>query len=743
MTWAPDELIDPVEFVQPASRMFVDTNVFIETRPGFQGGLKVLFERCSPTILRNGSPIVVPTKVQDELRVNQGKLLKSQPDKAAKAHNALIFLRSATDAGLVRTGLGDVSNPYADDLFLDLFKSFGSSYSMCLLTFDITPKLRVRLLARQTGRRLIAGHPSKHGDIAVESGEVLFRKGHHKLAKLVANGGDPREIAELEIVLPQFEKDFGLDGALTRSSLIRLNQARSLAATATSKPFAMTSKIKPRDTALAFTSLPAEGDQVTWESASKKGVLVLGPLLGEGGEGAVFAGSKNTVVKIFDKDHITQHRKKKIELLVNSGLQAKGVCIPTVVVQNNAGEFVGYVMPRASGRVFQRTIFNKRKFEKEFPNWVKADLVDICISFLEKVEYLHSMNIILGDISPKNLMIDDQKNVFIIDADSWQVEGYPCPVGTPMFTAPRMLGKTYADDLRTVEDELFAVATMLFMIVMTGQFPYIRTGTDGDMVQLIKEGNFAFQYENRNNGDQPDGDWKYMWSHVHKPVKGLFWHTFHSDGRRYKKRPTATEWLAAFRGYKSFLENGRLNFDPMSNQIYPIRNKAFKPDTPIQDCPSCGRKNAIAGIWNDDDAHHFIPKQCNKCRNTLSLRGDTLRVAVTSRLPSASQLSAPSLSACKDCGVSVLRAQLVFGRCRACATKAGSLDPSRLCVECRRPFITNDHIGWFRSRLLDLPKSHAAIKQSCQPTQTSLRRPPTKPSNQSFWARVKKLFLGF
>lgn len=739
MSRAAEVFIDPVEFVQPDSRMFVDTNVFMETRPQFQGGLKVLFERCSGAILRNGSPIVVPTKVQDELRVNQSKLAKSRPLEAAKAHNALIFLRSATDAGLVRTDLGDASNPYADDLFLDLFKRFATTYDMCLLTFDITPKLRVRLLTNQTGKRLLAGHPSKNGDIAVESDELLYRKGHVKLAKLVEKGGDSREITELETLLPQFERAFGLADASRQKPVARQERPRSLAPTARAKPFAATSKIQPRDTALAFTSLPAEGDRVTWESPSNGGTLVLGSLLGEGGEGSVFAGGDKTVIKIFDKDHITQHRKEKIELLVNGGLQAKGLCVPSVLVRNGNGDFVGYAMPEASGREFQRTIFNRRKFEKEFPNWMKTDLVDICISFVEKVEYLHSMNIILGDINPKNLMIDDKKNVFIIDADSWQVEGYPCPVGTPMFTAPRMLGKTYSDDLRTVEDELFAVATMLFMIVMTGQFPYIRTGTDGDMVELIKEGNFAFQYGNRNNKDQPDGDWKYMWSHIHKPVKDLFWHTFHKEGKRYKSRPTATEWLEAFKAYKAYLNSRHLSFDPMSNHVYPIRHKAFRPDTPIQDCPSCGRKSAIAGIWNEDDDQYFIPKQCNKCRNAQPVRTNTPRIAAVSRVV------APVFSPCKDCRTSVPRTQLTFGRCPACTTKANSLDTGRLCVECRQPFITYDHISWFRSRVLDVPKSHSAIKQTCPPAGSVSSRPATKPITHGqlgLWARIKKWLQG-
>lgn len=46
-------------------------------------------------------------------------------------------------------------------------------------------------------------------------------------------------------------------------------------------------------------------------------------------------------------------------------------------------------------------------------------------SFLEKVVFLHSLNVILGDINPKNLIVDANKNVWIIDVDSWQVEDTP------------------------------------------------------------------------------------------------------------------------------------------------------------------------------------------------------------------------------------------------------------------------------------------------------------------------------
>lgn len=771
------QLINPVEFLEPNRRLFIDTNIFMETDEHRAGGLKRLFERGKDTIIRNSNPIVVPTKVVSEL-TRQSQLNPSsegcsrhrrQPDPNCracgdraeaikKAGTALTFLESASRVGLIRKDLGDDTNPYADDLFLKLFEHFAGTYEMCLLTHDITVKLRVRVLAHRLSKRLLVGALTKDGDLEVDSDEALFERGFRKYrrhAARVAEGTgsfkDESEVASLKPLLDQFRQSYGLKeldatGGRHSKHSSRTKPAKPLHAAnagSATAPFATTKEIPAPDVQLPFTALPTEGDQVKWESGSKSGSFSLGTLLGEGGEGSVYEGSGDTVVKIFDKDHVTLHRRQKVELMVKHGLQTPGVCVPSALVRNSAGDFVGYVMPKASGYEFQRAIFNKRKFEKEFPNWRKADLVDVCISFLEKVRYLHSMNVILGDINPKNLMVDPRKNVFIIDADSWQVEGYPCPVGTPMFTSPRMLGKSYADDLRTMEDELFAVATMLFMIVMTGQFPYIRTGTDGDIAQLIKEGRFAFQVSIRgteyNDRNQPEGDWKYMWSHIYYPVKVLFFDTFDKKhGKRYMKRPTAAEWLEAFKAYKAYLGDKQANFDPMSNEVRPIRSKAYKRETPIVDCPQCKRKDAIAGIWKDEEEYYSTPHKCNKCKESGSVRPKSTG-------KSAAPATAERNAKCTDCDKSVRKAQLTSGRCPACTKKAFSLDQSRLCTNCRQPFITYKHIDWFTSRGLEVPKSHAAIKETCQPVRASSTQAASESSSQgetSLWARFKKWLQG-
>ncbi|MCB8045049.1 hypothetical protein JM654_15525 [Microbacterium oxydans] len=182
-----------------------------------------------------------------------------------------------------------------------------------------------------------------------------------------------------------------------------------------------------------------------------------------------------------------------------------------------------------------------------------------------------------------------------------------------MFTAPTITGD-YASALRTVEEERFAIATMLFMILITGQFPYARAGADGgDFAALIASGKFTFQLGSTSDRDQPEGNWKFMWSHIPVQVKRLFWNTFQRQGgTRYDRRPTANEWLSAFREYHNFFGSND-DFDPMSNDVYPFRFRAFRPDTPIRDCQQCHRPNAIVGRWDEENQSYYEPGLCYEC----------------------------------------------------------------------------------------------------------------------------------
>ena len=223
----------------------------------------------------------------------------------------------------------------------------------------------------------------------------------------------------------------------------------------------------PEDqTQIPVSHVPASGEAVFGSTA-----LCLGEKLATGGEGSIYDLSDGTVAKIYHRGKLTVGRREKLERMTAEPVCCEGVCWPKELLRDAEGNFVGYRMERARGTELQRALFTRPALEAHFPNWKKADMVQLCITILEKICALHGRGIILGDINPLNILVVSPTEVWFVDCDSYQIGGYPCPVGTVRFTAPEIQKRNFADFLRTEGNEAFAVATLLFMLMLPGKSP--------------------------------------------------------------------------------------------------------------------------------------------------------------------------------------------------------------------------------------------------------------------------------
>ncbi len=262
-------------------------------------------------------------------------------------------------------------------------------------------------------------------------------------------------------------------------------------------------------------------------------------------------------------------------------------------------------MPIAQGKELQRSIFIKPIFLKSFPNWKRRDTVELCITILEKIKYLHDRNIMMGDINPANVLVVSPKEVFFVDTDSYQIETLPCPVGTINFTAPEGQGKRYSDFLRTVGNENFAVATLLFMIMLPGKAPYAQQG-GGDQISNIKGMNFSYPLGDQGSKQTPDGPWRFIWSHLTYDVKKAFYNTFRNGGENSTEstRLGVDDWLKIFRYYLRLLDEGKLKEqDPMPEDLFPTRHKLNSNVTYVK-CRICGE------MVNEKTAREGICRSC-------------------------------------------------------------------------------------------------------------------------------------
>lgn len=314
----------------------------------------------------------------------------------------------------------------------------------------------------------------------------------------------------------------------------------------------------------------------------------LASVLGEGGEGAVYVTNTPYVAKVYKPEKTTTHKLVKIQAMASAGVNFPGISLPLVPLYNSRNEFVGYLMQKADG-VKIRTLYQKPLLQKKFPHWTKRDLVELCVTILEKIDFLHRKGIILGDINPDNILVKTSREVYFVDCDSYQVAGYPCPVGTIPFT-PRELQNRghYGSYLRTVGNENFAVAVLLFSLMITGQMPYNQKGGVSAQQNII-DMDFSYPLGESSNKKTPNGPWRFLWSHLPWFLKDAFYNTFNRDGRYSTEgtRLSTSEWLKKFKEYLRLLDSGKLGEqDEMSTWVYPTRFKKQKGVVYVR-CPCC------------------------------------------------------------------------------------------------------------------------------------------------------------
>ncbi|MCY4540947.1 MAG: hypothetical protein OXB95_00920, partial [Rhodobacteraceae bacterium] len=317
-----------------------------------------------------------------------------------------------------------------------------------------------------------------------------------------------------------------------------------------------------KDTPIPVTSVPGFEEMVR---PSRSGVAVrLGNAVGAGGEGTVFLTSiPGKVAKIYRRERITRWRHEKLKRMVEAKVDCKGICWPEELLTNSQGEFVGFLMPHAHGHPLQKSVFVSPLLRKKFPDWTRRNLVNLCIGVLERIDYLHRMNVIIGDINPLNILAHgDGSAPYFVDVDSFQIEEFPCPVGTINFSAPEIQHwDSYSAHLRTKEHELFAVATMMFMILLPGKPPYSQQGGESQR-KNIQQGNFPYPYPYGGQGSGqtlPSGPWRYIWSHLPNPVQKEFHGSFQK-----RNRCSVADWLKVMEGYKQLIDSGYA-----SDEIFP------------------------------------------------------------------------------------------------------------------------------------------------------------------------------
>lgn len=651
-----------------------DYKIFIDTSSLLEASANDFFQNIVPILEREGAALILPLSVYKELEKlakNPAYCKQKYPNNSNL--NARAILACETVAVMykgkyLRVFADPDDGDFADNVFLHVFTKMRMKYNLLLVTQD----------------RGLAGEAMRLGK---ENRAV------HGMKKILAQRLDKNGF------LKKFPDN--------RDAKPAPHVNKSAEEIPLNERFAFTKEIVQIDGRLNVSHIPGAGEYVTAMRNGKTQQVRLLEEIGTGGEGSVYKTnlSGNLVAKIYKPEKITRLRYEKLKLMLTKDINCEGVCFPLALILNRDNVFVGYLMRAASGRDLGKSVFMPMLLKKYFPQWNRIDTVQLCVTILQKLKYLHDRNVILGDINPYNILVVSPTEVYFVDTDSYQVEGFVCPVGMPLFTAPEIQHHKDYNFLRTLGNENFAVATLLFMIMHPGKPPYAMQDGAG-IVENIANGEFSYPLGERKTGKVPKGSWRFCWSHLTYRIKEAFYQTFRHDGTNHEesKRYDAEYWLKLFEEYLYLLESGKFFAqDEEALLIFPTRLKKDRNKTYAK-CKICGRE------FEEDHLEQGI---CRDCLNA----GETYH--------------------CERCGCEMIYTNYQkhirkierYKMCRECYEEINTVYEKRKCKDCRRKFeITVGEKEFYEKNGLDLP-----IR--CKECREKLKNNPKPQSHQHIPAK--------
>ncbi|GAA4673680.1 hypothetical protein GCM10023215_01480 [Pseudonocardia yuanmonensis] len=209
--------------------------------------------------------------------------------------------------------------------------------------------------------------------------------------------------------------------------------------------------------------------------------IELGGSLGKGAEGVVreIVGTKDLCAKLyFDPSPTLESRLEALKHHPAAELRGETsehvhLAWPLERLVDSSGETRGFVMPRIEGERLTKLLEPDMRFiSMREPTW--RSLVGIAGRTATLLDTLHRHDIVMGDVSPANIMVDSAGLVTLIDCDTVQFSDtgtgahHSCSKLTPDYCPPEVGG---GEALDAAHDD-FGLAILVCEMLMEGQHPF-------------------------------------------------------------------------------------------------------------------------------------------------------------------------------------------------------------------------------------------------------------------------------
>lgn len=489
---------------------------------------------------------------------------------------------------------------------------------------------------------------------------------------------------------------------------------------------------------------PGSGESVYGQESGR---LSLGsPVMSDRSSITYATNVRGMMAKVYTADTLALDLwENKVARMLRSPIRVGGICWPVDRLENAAGQFVGTLVPASRGvQLTESVLKGKSGLSGYFPGWTKAEIKTLSRTILSKAKALHREGVLFGCINPASIYVASPEKVYLVDADGWQVGGFPAISRNVTFTPPEVLRRGEPTLLFSEDQDNYQVAVLLSMLVMPGKFPYARRG-GSDVAASIREMSFPFgigEVLRRTEGsERPSGMWRLAWDNLPYRLCRSFYETFSANGCHAKEGTRLGE--SAWMHLVEEMGDG------------PIFPDSFRrdPKRTFVKCGVCGReqpdfyflrrvyiKREPVDIWKrgygvclscagDQSDASFTRKGCGRtfyytngykmmyeigrtdfswkeqhwCRDCKRKRATCERygssVPIT-QLRDWKGLDGRTLRVCRDCQAAMREEQR-----KAREAHGREVYRTLRCRDCGQPFsITNDEAAYYQKRGLNLPK---------------------------------------
>lgn len=315
--------------------------------------------------------------------------------------------------------------------------------------------------------------------------------------------------------------------------------------------------------------------------------------IGAGGEGQVYSvsGSRALAAKLYHHPD-KQHMIKLSMMLMNPPSVPKNgqstVIWPVDGIMDEEDQYVGFLMPLIDKRqnATLAQIYHPESRRKTAPTFTWKSLLSIAANIAALLDALHTANYVVGDLNESNILVNIQTGkVHLIDCDSIQVPApdkkmFRCLVGKPEYTPPELQGVAFNRVDRLPEHDNFALAVLIFLLLMEGVHPFTGARLDADTVPLPGDNIRRKQWPYASSTALQPPRYALPLNMLPLKLQELMQRCFLDGNKDPHWRPTAREWFKA-------LEEAQIQI------THCPQNKQHWYSEHLHDCPWCKRQQQL------------------------------------------------------------------------------------------------------------------------------------------------------